>query len=477
MAYGSPLAQRIYYAAPRFLQELALSYAGRRHRKEWRREHFERWCAHLLERQFEDAETTSARVSGRLQAMVECAYQRSAFYRDRMDRRGVRPSDIRSAADLPLLPLLTKDEVRQNASALATYAAGERVRPAHTSGTTGSALLVWLSDECYQREYAYRSLHYSWAGATLDDRCAVFAGHPVVHVDSLRPPFCRFDRVENRLLFSSQHLRPEFARSYVEELRRFKPEVMHGYPSSVAWVAEAALVLGVSDIRPRGVFTSAETLLPWQRDVIEKAFACRVFNWYGNAEHNGNITQCEAGGLHIQPEHSVLEFVDDNGEPVPPGTPGKLVATTLVNTAMPLIRYVVGDMVTPISAMCGCGRKSKLVASVEGRIEDYVVGRNGQLFGRLDHIFKDAHRVAEAQIVQREPGAVVIRVVPRPGYAAADEQEVLDGAHFRLGSDFRITIELVDRIERSRSGKFQFVLNTLPRKAISAEAALEQAHS
>jgi phenylacetate-CoA ligase len=279
-------------------------------------------------------------------------------------------------------------------------------------------------------------------------------------VDDEKPPFWRYDRAEHRLLFSSQHLFPEFARLYVEALEQFQPVVIHGYPSSVTWMAEALLKCGTERVRPRAVFTASETVLPHQRAIIERAFGCKMFNWYGNGEHIACITECPSGGLHIQSEHSWLEFLDENGRPAAAGVPARLVATTLGNFAMPLIRYDIGDLVTMSDRTCDCGRKTALVEAIEGRVEDYIVGKEGRIFGRLDHIFKDMDAISEAQIVQHESGSIRIRLVRRPHYTEHDTKVLLSAARFRLGSDFRIDLEFVDRIPRRANGKFQFVVTS-----------------
>jgi len=463
MAYGSPFQRRLYYQVAPPLQTIMANLYGFQHRRRSRGPHFRRWFQHLSQSQWRSAEQMRQMAFERLRLLLEFAYNYTAYYRELFEGLRARPADIRSLDDLKKLPVLTKECVRARYQDLiaAPYRSEKGTCEMHTSGTTGKALRILLTQECYQREYAYRALHYSWAGASLDDRCAMMAGHPVVHVDSSKPPFWRFNYVENRLMFSSQHLYPRYAREWLQALQDFRPVVIHGYPSTVAWVARAAVENNHRGIRPRAVFTSAETLLEAQRRVIEEAFACKVYNWYGNAEHIGCIIECPAGGLHIQPEHSWLEIVDEQDKEVSPGATGQLIATTLINFAMPLIRYALGDLVVASGRTCACRRQSPLVESVEGRVEDYLLGQGGRLFGRLDHIFKDMTQVSEAQIVQNEVGAALLRVVRRPGFSDQDRQMLLEAAHSRLGRDFRVALEFVDSIPRSASGKFQFIVNNL----------------
>lgn len=471
MAYGSPRVQRFYYAAPRPVQEVMTSIAGLRRRHQVRGRFFDAWFTRLVRAQFGGRNEQERHAWEQLKRILDCAYRETAFYRRRFEQLGLRPDDIQSPGDLARLPLLTKEEVREHAAELISrrFHNQRGAQVVHTSGTTGKALSVWISQECFEREYAYRGLHYSWAGVSLDDRLAMFAGHPVVHVDHQKPPFWRHDWAGNRLLFSSQHLFPKFAPLYVQALQTFRADVIHGYPSTLAWVAQAVLEYAPARIRPRAVFTGAETLLPHQRTLIEQAFGCKVYNWYGNSEHLACITECPSSNLHVQMEHSWVEFLDDTGNPVSSGKPAKLVATTLCNQAMPLIRYVVGDVVTPADGACPCGRHSPLVQAIEGRVEDYVIGAQGRVFGRLDHIFKDATAVAEAQLLQDEPGALTIRLVKRSSYTDRDTDLILAAARFRLGSDFRISLDFVDKIPRTSNGKFQFIRSSIRNESASPQ--------
>jgi phenylacetate-CoA ligase len=108
------------------------------------------------------------------------------------------------------------------------------------------------------------------------------------------------------------------------------------------------------------------------------------------------------------------------------------------------------------------------VSSVEGRFEDYIVLPDGTRIGRLDHVFKDAVKVLEAQIVQERNDEIVIRVVRADGYAKRDEQFLIAQMIDRVGTQIRLGFDYVDRIERSRSGKLQFVISALPEGQITS---------
>jgi phenylacetate-CoA ligase len=246
---------------------------------------------------------------------------------------------------------------------------------------------------------------------------------------------------------------------YAEKLDEFQPGFIHGYPSSVYLAADYLLEHEIDTVRPKCVATASETLFEHQRQTIENAFGCRLLMWYGNAEMCANIVECPDGGIHIKHEHSYVEFLDENYEPVKSGKPGKMVCTAFGNYAMPLIRYEIGDVTIPLYRECTCGRGGYLVEKVIGREEDYIITPDGRFVGRLDHIFKDTLNVEEAQLIQETPHKLMIKIVKRSGYSHKDEELILSQAHNRLGNSIEIELDYVDRIARTLSGKSRFVVS------------------
>jgi phenylacetate-CoA ligase len=140
---------------------------------------------------------------------------------------------------------------------------------------------------------------------------------------------------------------------------------------------------------------------------------------------------------------------------------GTMICTGLNNLAMPFIRYRVGDVAQPKAGECPCGCAFPLIDRVVGRVEDYIRTPDGRSIGRLDHLLKDVTHVREAQIVQKEIHAIVLRIVRRAGYSAQEEQIIRTEARLRLGDALRIQFEYVDSIERTANGKFRFIISEL----------------
>ncbi len=170
---------------------------------------------------------------------------------------------------------------------------------------------------------------------------------------------------------------------------------------------------------------------------------------YGLAELVVGAAECESGTLHLWPEVGEVECLD-----------GDLVATGLLNRAMPLVRYRVGDRVAgPVHwEACSCGRGLPTLPQVEGRDDDVVVTPDGRRIGRLDPVFKADLPLVEAQIVQEAPDRLRLRVVPARPLTDTDRQVLVRRVRDHVG-EMDVVVDELDRIERDAAGKFRAVVS------------------
>ena len=386
------------------------------------------------------------------------------FYKKQFFDLGITSSMIDSRDDLQCLPLLEKACVQSAPSEFRStlYRDDRNVEIISTSGTTGKALQIAVATDYLKLEKAFLWLQRVDCGLRPGCPTAYFSGFPIIPPRQRKPPFWVYDRSENRLLFSVQHMGPDNLKHYAAAIRRFEPQMIVGYANAISVLAAYLRSEHMDEVRPRGVFTSSGTLLPQQRLALEQAFDCGVLDLYGQAEYCGMMIQCELGNYHIKDEYGVIEILDRDGAPTAPGQTGEVVCTGLNNMAMPFIRYHTGDMAVPKNGVCACGRGGSLVERVWGRLDDIVVTPDRRLIcDVMDFAFYVPH-IQEAQVVQEAIDIVRVRILPDPDFSEADKQEVLANLRECLGLEMRIHLETVQYIPRLPNGKFRFVISKVP---------------
>ncbi len=426
---------------------------------------FHRWQRLLEESQWYSSAQLLAYQDEQLAKLVGYSYRHVPYYRRVMDERGLKPQDVVSTGDLVKLPLLTRQNIKDNFTELLSdeYTLA-KVKKGHTSGTTGSPLEVCYSAGLIHLTYALLDRHYTWAGVHMcvrGDRVAVLRGNPIVPLQQKRPPFWRYNHLHNQALFSSFHMSPQNLPHYLAELHRFRPQVLDGYPSTLYVIAKHLQNTG-QKLKLHAVISSSETLYDFQREVIEQSFDCRVFDYFAAAERVAFSSECDRHeGHHLADEYGITEILDDSGRRMEAGNTGVLVGTSLHNYAMPMLRYVTDDMTALKAHHCSCGRGLSLMDDVTTKAEDLVTLRDGRLISPsvLTHPFKPLTSISASQIVQEDLDTIRIRLVAGPAYTEGDEQELIRGMKERLGETVDIIVEKTDELERTKAGKFKWVIS------------------
>lgn len=461
----NPTIKRAYDSCPSPIQSLLLSaFSIRLDRQRYGRR-FVEFRDLLSESQWWDVERLRRWQDERLCWVIHHAYEFVPYYRELFDRHGIKPASFRGQEDLSRIPLLTREIVKSRVNDLRSRSPDHRrLVEGHTSGTTGSPLTMFYDSDMITMNYAALDRQYTWAGARLErggDRIAVLRGNIIVPLTVDKPPFWRHNYFHNHLLMSNFHLSPENLHSYYEALKQFRPLVLDGYPSSVYVLAKVLLNRGET-LPLKAVLTSSETLFDFQRDAMERAFECRVFDYFGAAERVIFSVECDRHeGHHLCEEYGITEILDDSGAPVPANTEGCMVGTTLHNLGFPLIRYRTSDRSALRGSPCSCGRGLRLMQDVTTKDEDLLRLRDGRLMSpsALTHPFKPLDSIQASQMVQTAVDRLTVRIIPRPEYSAADSEHLVRELKARLGQDMQIDIEFVKSLPRTASGKFKWVIS------------------
>ena len=378
---------------------------------------------------------------------------------------GIRKKNIPGiSSDLELhnMPIIDKSYVLKNFDKLIL---DKPFKTGSSSGTSGQPVKIPYSRNVYEKEYSFWWYHRSFGGVKRGERVATFAGHKIIDVNRTKPPFWVYNIAEKQLFFSSYNITEASLKYYVQELNRFKPAFIHGYPSSIYLLAKYIFENNIQlDFVPKMIAPASETTLDFQRKVIEMAFKTKVYIWYGNTELAGHITECPQGKLHIQPYHSYIRIINFEGNDVKPGEEGMLVATNFHNHAFAMLNYNTKDIVrVSENQFCTCNKGGKIVDYIMGRIEDYIYTPEGRKVGRLDHLFKNAKFVKNAQLIQKDIEELVIRIEKEPNYNTHIEKIIIKEARKRLGDNIKLTIDYDNPIRKEINGKFQFIVQKIKR--------------
>lgn len=442
--------KRFYYSIPVFIQNLLVSIYGLYLQKKRLDKGFEKSLSFSLEREKLSKKDLFYYQQNKIKNTLINANRNSVFYRDLFKKYGIRleGSNIDYISELKKLPVITKENIRDLDVKL-----NDKVFKVSTSGSTGAGLQFYQTREAINDQWAVWWRYRSWHNIDLGDWCALFSGKRIVPGNS-KGTFWRYNIPGRQILFSIYHLTDVNAREYAKKIRTSKVPWIHGYPSALSLLAKYGKEqnLNFGD-HLRIITIGSETLLPEQKKLMEDVFKVPVRQHYGLAEGVANISECEYGSLHVDEDFSYVEFIkiDDSNN-------YKIIGTNFNNTAFPLIRYDTKDIISNLSKGCKCGRASRIVGGIDGRIEDYITLTNGRKVGRIPGVFVKRNEITEAQIEQFSTTDIQINIVKNSKYTLNTEKLLKRDLETLIeDNSVSIRFKYVDKIEKGKNGKLRFV--------------------
>jgi phenylacetate-CoA ligase len=408
----------------------------------------------------------------KLHSLLRHAFDNVPFYRRRFQESGVTPDDIRSFEDLRRLPPLTKDDIIGGGGSLLALNIPRSAMHSNTSGgSTGRYVVFWRDNDCLNIKNAAKLRFDSWTSWRVGDKVAYVwpAIQDFATVETLKLRLRR-SLVDRMLMLNAGSLDEAAIATIAHALSQYRPRLIRAFPNPLHIVAKFLRENPRLQVRPRGVLTTGEPLLPAQRLLFEEVFGCPVFDCYASRECGQHACECEAhDGLHINSECLHLEF-EMNGKPVGVGECGHILITDLDNYGMPFIRYRIEDMGTPLDGSCSCGRTLPRMAMGAGRVSDFILSPyDGSLVSGaslLHYLVVEAPDVGQMQIVQDERDHLTIRLAMNKSLeSAVVERRYLEDTIARIfHGTMRTTFESVDSIPHEKSGKYRFCINKLPQE-------------
>ena len=418
----------------------------------------------LLERDTWSVEQIKEHQVKRLERLFRVGWEHNQYWRKKFEQYGVNHSSTDPFAELTKLPILTKDEIRNNFKQMhSTHLPMHKSSKVTSSGSTGRQVTVWHSQYYKQLHIAmdYRSL--AWMGIQPGDPYLSISGHGAHFSPKKR--LLRFIRIsiDSGFIIGAFNFDPKKTTRLLSLAHRHGPIHVRGYPTIMATVARLSRDMGLDWPTVRAVSTTAEPLLEKDRRLLENVYGSKVYDKYGSSEVLSIAMQCREGSHHIYADLNYVEFVQvedaDEGYEA-------IIVTPLDNEAMPLFRYRNGDSASAVEGTCSCGNLYPLMTACNGRICNNFVTTDGRIINGTYFAWfflnKNGEGYKSFQFHQTSPEHIDLYVVP-DGELLTERRRYLNLVCSRVESDFNtrfeVDLHIVDEIPHTPTGKHQYIFS------------------
>ena len=381
--------------------------------------------------------------NARLRSILEYAYANIPGYRKKFNETGLMPSDIHSIDDLVKFPITTRQELQDNNDFVNEQLISGTL---YTGGSTGTSLKYYESELSMLIRNESHLRGWKWGGFEPDMKYCILKSAQKIqqHGDCL-------------------HLLGDLTEKNLKEnltaIQNFKPQHLKGYVGSLYIFAQYCIENNIRIDGLKSVIPSSENLYDYQRQTMEQAFGCRVFEEYCCNDGGACAWECEKReGLHYVMERAIIEEVQ-----------GKMIVTDLWNFAMPFIRYENGDSVQFLDKKCTCGRELPLI-KVKGRTNDILITPSGIITPTflmhhgigLVGVDKDKPNFRSGfravQYVQKPGNILDVNIVRNSWCTNSDIENFKKDIDEFMGG-LRVNINFVDEIPKTQKGKRAFIIN------------------
>lgn len=404
-----------------------------------------------------------------LRHLIKYAYDNVSFYHNLLNEHKINPDDIKSKKDLNKLPILRKDEIRNNPSSLISKQYdSSRLKCLSTSGSTGRPLFLYINPVEDQLRKARHLRANTGCGQKILDKWVLIVSPKHFGSSSKLQRMLGFYVPTHVSVFNTMD-------EQISLIEKYQPDVLDGYSSSLFLFAKGVEDRAIKTIKPRFVIGGAELVDNNSKSYIEKVFNVPFFDHYACVEFDRIAWQCpQKIGYHMDADALILQFVDKDGQEVAKGEKGEIVCTSLFNYSMPLIRYAIGDMGVESDDECTCGRTLPLMKVMEGRKDSNLLLPNGKMISPRaftvainlfpGYRFFDQFRIIQKKIDNFQIFVKLKKIEINQSDLSKDLINYLIKTLHLEADNITFEVNYVDEIPLSKTGKLMMVMSELSKK-------------
>lgn len=403
----------------------------------------------------------------KLQYLINYVKENIPFYQSFLRKEKLDWPDFTKVEHVKRFPLIDKKLIQQDIDLFLPFGSNKnKLFHRTTGGSTGTPLTVYADLDAYARDKANTQHYMHVFGLDIFKYKSIRLYGDKIDEDLIKNEIYWRLEEERKLIMSCYHVTKKTVSAYVNKIDEFNPVYIHTRPSSIYPLANYMLSENILLKKPiRYIFCDGEYITSYQRKIIEQAFQAHLCNIYGHTEACIVGHPCpHSDALHYMPQVGITELLDSDGNEVTTvGQKGQLVATGFNNLIFPLIRYQTNDIAVLGEQSCICGRNYKMISHVEGRVQDYVVDKNGNLVPLAPAIFNyndmNWKGIKEFKVIQREKGKLIIQILPENDILEREAfgSYIKNSIELIFGITFKISIAFVDSLDKTKIGKYRYL--------------------
>lgn len=403
-----------------------------------------------------------------LRRLIFFAWNHIPFYRNYWEQHGFSPQQFQHLRDFSLVPCIDKEIVRVHYEDMVPRGyALHRLTKVTSGGTTGLPLSFYLNQSVMHGRELIHQLWTYWSVCRYRlgiDKVIILRGARIDRALIQQGIYWKKSRgYRGRgLVLSSFHLTDATYRLYIEQIRKESPRFIVAYPSALTILCSLMKKYGEASFGGlRGVICSSEMVYSWQRNLVREVLGVEIYSFYGHSEKTVSSIPDKQHNMLFEPSYGFCEFLDDNMNEVnTSGTIAQIVSTGFQNYFMPFIRYKTSDYVRvgnhpPLGF-------TRIAQEIIGRAQDFVYDKDGNRipFSCSDEIFWGVNGITAYQYLQTNPGKLSLLLEVNDTFLSESMKQIQADAE-QLFSNCQVDILIVDKIERTISGKFRYFVQTI----------------